>query len=73
MCLTDKKLTTHHLPVRDISTTLDEMNAAISEGGQYSLWVWGPTAIAGLFILRWLTKPEPYKGVPEPVCALHDI
>ncbi|KAK7683567.1 hypothetical protein QCA50_013405 [Cerrena zonata] len=45
------------------------MSTAISEGGQYPLWVWGPVAIAGLFILKWLTKPEPYKGVPEPPCS----
>ncbi|KAK7683843.1 hypothetical protein QCA50_013220 [Cerrena zonata] len=44
-------------------------NVSDSVKGQYPLWIWGPIAVAGFFILKWLTRPESFKGVPEPPCS----
>ncbi|CAL1709909.1 unnamed protein product [Somion occarium] len=51
-------------------TILDKVGGVINEieGGTYPLWIWAPVAVLGLIVLRWLTRPEPYKGVPEPPC-----
>lgn len=42
-------------------------NVSDSVAGQYSLLVWAPFAVVGYFVLKWLIRPESFKGVPEPV------